>query len=74
MSNAQLPPHGNTVYPWPLWVSGSVHRVKQGKHFNVTTKSFCSSLRCHARRKGLSVETRVKGGTVTFRFFPRDSE
>lgn len=69
MSNLTLPPHGNEVYPWGLWTNGKTYRAKQGRHFHdVTPETFRRNLINRARRKGMAVETRVKGKVVTFKF------
>ncbi len=68
MSKAALPSHGNTVYDWPRWTDGKVHRARRGKDFSISAASFARSVHKHASNHGLSVTTRVKGEWVTFQF------
>lgn len=65
----QMPPHGNTKYPWELWENGELHTVKQHLYFpGLSAANFRRMVIDRARRSGKTATTRVKGNTVTFQF------
>lgn len=70
MKKARMPAHGNQKYPWKRWEDGGVHRAVRGRHFSIDMKpeSFRRALSVRAKRRGLKVETSVKGQVVAFRF------
>jgi len=75
MSKVELPQHGNTIYPWPLWENGSVHRAKRGRHFHdISPESFRRSILLRAKTIGRKAVTRIKGDAVTFQFVDSESE
>lgn len=72
----EMPPHGNTKYPWELWEDGQTHIARAGRHFSISADSFRRSLQKHAadmRSRGhkVKVKTNVSRDekVVTFFFY-----
>ena len=77
MSKVVMPPKGTTQkYPWEIWEDGEPHEARRGtkvgrSSFTTSPRVFVNTLTNRASRRGRSVETRVQGDTVIFRFFDK---
>lgn len=62
--------HGNTKYPWQLWMDGNTHIAIAGRDFDegMSVQSFQSSLSAKAKRNGMKIKSGSDGNVVTFRF------
>lgn len=64
-------------YPWDTWTKKpySQHTMQQGRDFDVSPRTFCVTLRMHARTHGMDVTTMEKDdqgkGRVSFCFFDK---
>lgn len=57
-----------TVFPWDLWMNGSVHSAIRGADFPQEVEGFRSLLRSKAARALMEVATRAVGDVVHFQF------
>lgn len=68
MSKTTTPPHGRQKYPWHVWENGRAHRARRGFDFTCKPQAFANGLFVRAGRSSKTVETRVMGDVVWFRF------
>lgn len=61
-------PGRSSRYPWSKWMNGKAWTAKQGTDFDMTASAFRCYVGLVARRKGVKVETRLHGSSVSFQF------
>lgn len=53
-------------YNWATWLDGRIWQMVRGEDFQISSKSFQLAVLSTAKRRGLTVKTRVDGDIVTF--------
>jgi len=70
----ELPPDSRgapEVYPWSDWTDGRIWEITRGEDFTLAVQSMAGLLRMRASRLGLSIQQRVRGDVIAFRFMPK---
>lgn len=58
-------------YPWDKWCDGQIWKAMRGVDFDVEPAIFQITVKNHAKRHGMTVQTAVQGEALVFQFSPR---
>lgn len=69
----------NAKYDWATWTQldetgrGRIIQITRGEDFDITAKRMRMSVASRASAQGLRAKTAVRGDTVTFQFYARET-
>jgi hypothetical protein len=59
-------------YPWDEWLDGSTWCITRGADFDVKPFSMRSAVQGAGERRGLRIQTQIKGDSLVFRAIPKE--
>lgn len=64
---------GRSLYNWDEWLDGQIRKFQQGVDFKAKPQSFVTSAHGAAKKRGLAIESRIRGEYVWIQSTPRDA-
>lgn len=59
-------------YPWSEWTNGETWELTRGRDFDCQAHTMRPRFVAEARKRGMTVTTRITGETISFRFIGPD--